>query len=210
VGKYSSLALDRLGNAHISYFDESNDDLKYAHYSGVAWVIQIADSEGNVGAYSSIDLDSNDYPHIAYREINFNDLKYARGNGGAFTTETVPDPGSLVGSYASLVVDAFDNPHISYYDESSGQLKLAEWTGTAWAIQMVDGGAALGQSFPSPLDPQIVQVVETVIGAGKYTSIALNPVGELAISYFDETANSLKYTLRFSVQSRAYLPLVQR
>lgn len=44
VGMYASLALDALGDPHISYYDYTNGDLKYACWTGNAWVIQTVDS----------------------------------------------------------------------------------------------------------------------------------------------------------------------
>ena len=45
----TSLALDSSGNPHISYYDATNNDLKYASWNGASWNIQIVDSAGDVG-----------------------------------------------------------------------------------------------------------------------------------------------------------------
>ena len=66
VGLHASLALDSSDNPHISYYDESNSDLKYAYYNGSTWIIQAVDTEGSAGWDTSIAVDSSDNPHISY------------------------------------------------------------------------------------------------------------------------------------------------
>ncbi len=73
----TSIALDISDNPHISYFDTTNGDLKYAKWDGNGWNNETVDSAGNVGWYSSLVLDSNDNPHISYSDRTNSDLKYA-------------------------------------------------------------------------------------------------------------------------------------
>ena len=68
VGWYTSIALDSSNNPHISYFDTTNGDLKYAKWTGSSWSIQTVDSTGTVGSYTSIALDSSNNPHISYED----------------------------------------------------------------------------------------------------------------------------------------------
>ena len=77
MGYWTSLALDSSSNPHISYYDYTNFNLKYAYYNGTTWQISTVDSIGEVGAWSSIALDSSDNPHISYNSQTNSALKYA-------------------------------------------------------------------------------------------------------------------------------------
>jgi hypothetical protein len=78
VGKYSSIALDSRGRPHISYYDGTNLDLKYAYWDGTQWEVETVDSNGNVGAFTSIAIDTNDLVHISYSDSMSGYLKYAK------------------------------------------------------------------------------------------------------------------------------------
>ena len=82
VGEYSSMAIDSYGFKHISYFDNTNDDLKYATDKTGSWVTISVDTTGSVGGYTSIAIDSNDNVHISYRDSTNDDLKYATCSSG--------------------------------------------------------------------------------------------------------------------------------
>jgi hypothetical protein len=164
VGRYTSISLDSDGNPHISYYDYTNDNLKYARYNGIGWEIETVDSTGDVGRLTSLSLDSNGNPHISYRNDSQGDLKYARYNGSSWEIETV-DSDALDNS---LALDSSGNPHISYYD---GTLKYARYNGSSWEIETVDSMGVVGG----------------------YSSLALESDGSPHISYYDYTNDNLKY-----------------
>jgi len=178
VGTHTSLAVVD-GSPAISYYDNTNDDLKYVRAtdaSGGSWgTPATVDSAGLVGRYNSLAV-VNGNPAISYYRFDTSELIYARADdasGGSWGAPVTVDSTGLVGEYTSLAV-VTGNPAISYYDEVLGNLKY---------IRASDG---VGASWGAPVTPDSAGEV------GKYTSLAVVN-GNPAISYLDETNYDLKY-----------------
>lgn len=142
-GDCNSLAIDRDGYPHISYYAKGvvggNPALRYARWTGSEWDIQIVDSEGNCGAYTSLALDEDDHPCISYLCGEDTDLRYATWTGSEWDIQLVDEYGPGC-TFTSLAFDSEWNPHITYTMGTGivGSLKYAFWTGSEWDIQIVD------------------------------------------------------------------------
>jgi hypothetical protein len=217
VGSFCSLALDSNGNAHISYYDLTNSDLKYAKWIGSIWSISTVDETGDVGPYSSLALNENGVPSISYYDASNGDLKYAKWTGSSWSCQTVDATGN-VGLHSSLALDPNGNPSISYYDASNGDLKYAKWTGSSWSCQTVDATGNVGRYCSLAIDssgnPKVsyydvtngdLRYAKWVVSSwtmtavdqggdvGPYSCLALNSSGNPSISYYDASNGDLKY-----------------
>lgn len=171
VGKDSSFVLDKKGYAYISYFDETNDALKYAYMTAQGWYVQRVDS-GNVGRSSDIALDSDENSHVIYTDTKNSQLKYAYSDGKEWHTGTL----DAAGQYAilpALALDSKNNPHIAYYDYKEDDL-IHLWYDAeteTWQKETVDSAGDVGTG----------------------ASIAIDSKNYPHVSYFDNGYDILKY-----------------
>ncbi|MCB1187579.1 PKD domain-containing protein [bacterium] len=172
TGAHTSLALLATGYPAISYYDVSNDDLRFIRATdsdGTAWVAPMTvDSLGDTGLYTSLALvDGN--PAISYYDRGSGNLRYVRAEtffGSIWGTPQTLDSVGDTGLYTSLeVVNGF--PAISYHDATSGDLRYIRSTN------------AIGSVW----NPSIT--IDNSPMTGEYCSLAVIAGGRQAISYYD-------------------------
>ena len=84
VGQYTSIALTKSGSPRISYYDVTNNALKYAAQSGrrfTSHTVQAGSQGVLLGLFTALSLDDNDVPTIAFMVTGIADGK------GAFKSE---------------------------------------------------------------------------------------------------------------------------
>ena len=191
-GLFTSLAIDRLGRPHISFYDSINGALKYTWFDSIrqAWNDQFVDLGGasGVGIDNSLALDPvTNFPRISYYDQTNGRLLFASWNGSQWILEVVDSTfGHDVGQFSSLILDPMGRPAIAYYDATQGSLKLA---GSALTTP------PFNFSLPTTIDAGNV---------GQYCSLALDPATqEVRIAYYDarNQVNKLaawdRFTLKF-------------
>ncbi len=204
------LAFDSQGNPAISYYDATNEDLKYAHWNGTSWDIETVDDEGKVGYPTSLAFHSSGNPSIAYYDYTNESLNYAYWNGSAWNIQEVDDVGSTYNDFLSynisLVLDPAGNPAIAYNDADPSTLKYACFNGTNWDIETVCSvpGAGWGKTATMDISPSSnqaiafrglqyaywngsswdIETVDSGYGTGAHASLKFNSIGDPVIAYY--------------------------
>ncbi len=178
VGRYTSVTIGADGLGLVSYYDNTNADLKVAHCANTTCssaTTATLDSTGSVGQYTWITIDADGLGLVSYYDDTNFDLKVAHCSNTACssaTTATLDSTGD-VGQYTSITIGADGLGLISYHDVTSGTLKVAHCA-----------NAACSSSTNTMLDS-----TGTV---GQYTSVTIGADGWGLISYYDQTNLDLK------------------
>ena len=181
VGLYTSLALTTAGFPVVSYYDNTNGDLKLAVCTDATCssgtTIRTIDSTGDIGWYTSLALTTAGFPVISYRDATNRRLQLAvcaDTTCSSGTTIRTIDSAGNVGQDASLVLTAAGFPVISYRDTTNSALKLA---------MCADATCSSGAT---------IRTIDSTGNVGTQTSLALTTAGFPVISYRDETNQDLK------------------
>lgn len=215
------LALDSSGNPHITYYEGTNQKLKYAKWTGTSWNIQTVDTESGYDV-SQLALDSTNTPHVLYSKWSGGQLRYAVLTGSTWNVQTISQP-SWVDS-PGIAIDKTGNIHIIF--RTNLILNYAKLVGSSWTTETVEtaGRNGYGSSLTTDSNgnPHISYVayvedgkeplkyakksgstwtIQTVDSSGIcfYTSLTLDSNGNPHISYsYKATQTSSDIILKYA------------
>jgi hypothetical protein len=178
TGLMVSVAVDGNNQPGVAYYDQTNGDLKYAHYNGSSWNVHTTIDSTNLTGYNpSLTFDTSSHPAISYYYRTGRDLRAATNNGTSWTVTTL-DTADDVGSSSDIVWNTFSGGpfwEIMYSKKTAtntGELRLAQNLGGSWSV-----GA-----------------IESLGAAPNYVSAgSLGVIGYQTYSFFDTATSQIKY-----------------
>jgi preprotein translocase subunit Sec61beta len=170
VGLYTSIAIGADGRGLISYYDETNGDLKVAHCFDLLCStaqFRTPDSQGDVGNHTSVTIGTDGLGLISYHDDTNSDLKVAHCSDTICDGATLATLDSLgsVGRDTAVTIGTDGLGLISYFDGSNGDLKVAHCSNVSCTAAAVSA-------------------LDTTVNAGRYTSLTIGADGLGLISYY--------------------------
>ncbi len=193
VGRDSSIIIGTDGNPIVSYYDNSNKDLKVVHCNDEGCAnfeeSRVLDSKGDVGRDSSVTIGTDGNPIISYFDNSNNSLKIIHctvNDCSSFDSSIMLDNDGAVGRDSSIAIGIDGNPVISYRSSSGADLKIIHCTSLDC------------QTFDIPV------VLDDQNSVGFDSSIAIGTDGYPIVSHFDHTNADLKITHCTSLDCSTY------
>jgi hypothetical protein len=170
----TAFAFDAQGRLNVAFLDKNDGDVKFAVLQSGNWIrntIAFAypdpDTIPDEGANVTMAIGQNGTVHLAFNTAS-KGLTYVLVQGDTSLPEYIDPQG---GQFPSLTLSPEGKPVISYYEPSLHCLKVARKMDTGWSIQIVDDGGDVG----------------------RYSSVKVDAIGALHISYYDSDSEALKY-----------------
>lgn len=170
-GPNPSVVIGLDGNPVVSYQDYTNQDLRVAACTDPTcenWVTTQMLTTNNDGAFSSMVIGPNGFPIIAHYDSTTTAL-VAQYCGNArctiFGTQILLDGQGDVGRYPSINIDLLGNVIVSYYDTTNFDLRFVRCPDRACST------------------PTVSNLTPGPVYGGRYSTLALDPVGRPVITH---------------------------
>jgi hypothetical protein len=217
VGPHVALTTDSGNIPHIVYFDDANDNLKYATVKEGSWRLQSMDSPNADGLYGSIVVDGADNPHTVRYILSAKYITYMYYTGSTW------DPAAFIADVnvggTSIAMDSTQTVHLAYFDKFTNELRYAVVSGNAFVTQVIGNGTPDGGSFPLVLGADdaphiayydanqgllyvsneggswVAQVVDGGANVGLNPDMVIDRSGKTHLSYVDNATQTLKHAI---------------
>jgi len=188
TGKWSHLAIDVDGAAHIVYRRFDDQVARYATNNTGVWTHDTVSDPEHVVEDVALALEVDGSIHIAYHDTEEGDLWYVTGIPGAWT-QTLIDAENIAGTTPSIAIDPGGAVHIAYDNESSDDLNYATNASGDWVLEKPDGSFETnGQNPAIAIDP--TGAVHIAYGFGTVNNSSLrhitNESGDWVLTSFDQ------------------------
>jgi hypothetical protein len=155
-GKFTSIAVDKDQNLHLS-FSDGHGSVKYAFRPAGAsskWFTMVLDGGD---AFTNLALDAHGNPHICFP---FRVLKYGRWDGKSWQIQTIGTDAAPISFSCAVGVSPDGTPHVSWYRDQNADntaythIKYAELQNSVWVIHTLDFEMQTGKWESMAIDSQ--------------------------------------------------------